>query len=58
MYALWVKVDDALPWLELEGNYETRKAAEKAAKGLFGNVMIKIVRLDKECKAKALVKVK
>lgn len=56
MYALWVKVDDTLPWLELEGNYETRREAEKAANGLLGNRMVKIVRI--KCKKRHDARIK
>ncbi|MEM1538878.1 MAG: hypothetical protein QXW82_01465 [Candidatus Bathyarchaeia archaeon] len=48
MYALWVKVDETLPWLELEGSYETEGAAKKAVKGLFCKRAVKIVRI--KCK--------
>ena len=59
LYALWVKIDETLPWIELERTYETRKRAQKAAKELQGKITVKIVSLDKNRKEmKALVTVK
>ncbi|MGB9853615.1 MAG: hypothetical protein ACPLRY_02235 [Candidatus Bathyarchaeales archaeon] len=59
MYAVWVKIDEALPWIELKGTYETRRSAQKAAKELQGKIMVKVVSIDKKCKEmKALVTVK
>jgi hypothetical protein len=59
LYAVWVKIDETLPWIELEEIYTTRKSAQKAAKKLSGNLMVKIVRIDKEPKqVKALITVK
>ncbi|MGB9959011.1 MAG: hypothetical protein ACPLKQ_00605 [Candidatus Bathyarchaeales archaeon] len=59
LYAVWVKIDEKLPWIELDGTYETRKNAQKAAKEVQGKMTVKIVSLDKNRKAmKALVTVK
>ncbi|MEM2970358.1 MAG: hypothetical protein QXR63_05435 [Candidatus Bathyarchaeia archaeon] len=59
LYAVWVKIDDTLPWVELEETYKTRKSAQKAAEKLSGNLMVKIVRINKEPKqVKALITVK
>jgi hypothetical protein len=59
LYAVWVKIDETLPWMELEGTYETRKGAQKAAKELQGKIVVKVVSIDKKRKEmKALVTVK
>jgi len=59
LYAVWIKIDDTLPWIELKGTYETRKDAQKAAKDLQGKIMVKVVSIDKKRKEmKALVTVK
>ncbi|NIU81985.1 MAG: hypothetical protein GWN31_00530, partial [Candidatus Thorarchaeota archaeon] len=52
MYAVWVKLGETLPWIELEGEFETREEARKAAKEIFNNTDMKIVRIsEKERKA-------
>ncbi|MEM2910896.1 MAG: hypothetical protein QXM52_06950 [Candidatus Bathyarchaeia archaeon] len=50
MYAVWVKIDETLPWIELKGTYETKRDAQKAAKELLGNVMVKVAYVSKERK--------
>jgi hypothetical protein len=32
MYSAWIKIDDSLPWIELEGAFQTKAEAQKAAK--------------------------
>ncbi len=52
LYAVWVKLGETLPWIELEGEFETREEARKAAKEIFNNTDMKIVRIsEKERKA-------
>jgi hypothetical protein len=59
LYAVWVKIDETMPWIELKGTYETRRAAQKAAKDLQGKIIVKVVSIDKKRKEmKALVTVK
>lgn len=59
LYAVWIKIDETLPWMELKGTYETKKDAQKAAKELLGNLMVKTVRINKEQKQmKTLLTVK
>lgn len=59
LYAVWVKIDEALPWIELKGTYETRKEAQKAAKELLGKIEVKIVGFNKKRKEmKALLVMK
>jgi len=41
LYAVWIKIDDTLPWIELKGTYQTRGEARKAAKKVLGNAGIK-----------------
>lgn len=59
LYGVWVKIDETLPWIELERTYETRKSAQKAAKELRDKIIVKIVGIDKDRKEmKTLVTVK
>jgi len=59
LYAAWVKINETLPWIEIEGTYETKNEARKAAKEAIKKMKIKIVRLsDKEKQVKALLSIK
>jgi hypothetical protein len=54
MYSAWIKIDERLPWIELEGAFQTRAEAQKAAKEMVGKVKIKLFKLPKqETKSKA-----
>ncbi|MEM2995001.1 MAG: hypothetical protein QXI91_03150 [Candidatus Bathyarchaeia archaeon] len=44
LYTICVKVDETLPWIELKGEYQTKKEAKEAAKKLLNNIKIKIVK--------------
>ncbi|MEM2202549.1 MAG: hypothetical protein QW595_02820 [Candidatus Bathyarchaeia archaeon] len=59
MYAVWIKIDETLPWVELKGTYQTRREAQKAAKELLKTIKVKIVKVGVERKSmKAVVTVK
>ncbi|MEM2666877.1 MAG: hypothetical protein QXV65_03920 [Candidatus Bathyarchaeia archaeon] len=59
VYAVWIKIDETLPWIELKGTYETRGEAKKAAKDALKTIKVKIVKVDVERKPlKAAVIVK
>ncbi|MBX5328015.1 MAG: hypothetical protein QHH18_01340 [Candidatus Bathyarchaeota archaeon] len=45
LYAVWIKVDDTLPWIELKGEYPTKKAARKAVEEILNNVGVKFVKI-------------
>jgi hypothetical protein len=47
MYSAWIKIDDSLPWIELEGAFQTKAAAQKALKERRSKVKIKIVKMSK-----------
>jgi hypothetical protein len=56
LHAVWIKVDETLPWIELKGTYETRRDAKEAAKNCLYKTQIKIVAMpekEKQQKAKA-----
>jgi hypothetical protein len=46
MYAVWVKIGETMPWIELEGIYKTKTEAQKAAKEILSKVQVKIVRVE------------
>lgn len=60
MYAAWIKIDETMPWIELKGEYPTRRDSEKAAEKIVKNIKIKTVKLAKKeesVKALAVAKV-
>jgi hypothetical protein len=50
LYAIWVKIDKTLPWIELQGEYQTRNEASKAAKRILSNARIKAVKAQRKTK--------
>jgi hypothetical protein len=59
VYAVWIKIDDTLPWIELKGTFQSRKEAREAAKDFLKSLKVKIVRVDGESKPmKAVVTIK
>ena len=59
MHAIWIKIDESLPWIELKGTYETRKDAKKAAKNCIHRTQVKIVAMPenkKQPKATATIR--
>jgi hypothetical protein len=59
LYTVWIKIDETLPWIELKGEYQTRREAKKAANEFLCMVKIKIVESpEKRSPMKALEFVK
>ena len=59
LYAVWIKVDDALPWIEMKGTYQTRREAKKAAEDSLNNIKVKIVAIpEKQKQMKALATIR
>jgi hypothetical protein len=48
MYSAWIKIDDSLPWIELEEAFRTKAEAQKAVKELLSKTKIKISELPKQ----------
>ncbi len=48
MYSAWIKIDDSLPWIELEGVFQTIAEAQEVMKEKRSNVKIKIVKMSKQ----------
>ncbi|MEM3442493.1 MAG: hypothetical protein QW667_06055 [Candidatus Bathyarchaeia archaeon] len=59
MYVVWIRIDETLPWIELKGEYQTRKAAKKAAKEFLKSAKVKIVKTrGKSARVKVLATAK
>ncbi|MFZ1039509.1 MAG: hypothetical protein WAN53_06480 [Candidatus Bathyarchaeia archaeon] len=59
LYAVWVKVDETLPWIELKGAYQTRREARRAAEGFLNSMQMKIVSMpEKRNQMRALATIK
>jgi hypothetical protein len=59
MYSAWVKIDESLPWIELEEAFQTKAEAQKAVKEILNRARIKISKLPKqEKRIKASTRVK
>ena len=50
MQAIWIRIDETLPWIELKGTYETRRKAKEAATTCLSRTQIKIVTMPQETK--------
>jgi len=55
MYSAWIKLDDSLPWIELEKAFQTKAEAQKAAQEVLSKVQIKISGLPNK-KVKAAIR--
>jgi hypothetical protein len=59
MYSAWIKIDDSLPWIELEEAFRTKAEAQKAVEERLSKIKIKISRLPKQEKQiKATIRVR
>jgi hypothetical protein len=55
LFSLLVKIDKTLPWIELNGTYETRKEANKAAETFLNSLQLRILSApEKRNKLKTL----
>ena len=45
MYSAWIKLDDSLPWIELEEAFQTKAEAQKAVEQVLNKAKIKISKL-------------
>jgi hypothetical protein len=45
LYAIWIKIDETLPWIELKEVYQTRKEANKAAEDFLKGLHMRIVEM-------------
>jgi hypothetical protein len=56
-YAVWVKVDKTLPWIELDGTYDTLPDAWRAVERFKKNLKLKVVESPKLLEEKGVVAV-
>jgi hypothetical protein len=49
-----IRVDETLPWIELKGQYETRKKARHAAEETIRKIALMIVNTQEKKPLKAL----
>jgi len=52
LYTAWIKIDETLPWIEIEGDYATKKEAKHAAKKVLNDIKIKIAKVSRRQRAK------
>ena len=45
LYAIWIRIDETLPWIELKETYQTRKEANKAAEDFLKGLRMEIVEM-------------
>lgn len=50
LYVVWVKIDETIPWIELEGSYPTRREAKEAAKEILNRAKIKVMKTPQKRK--------
>jgi hypothetical protein len=48
LYTALIRVDQNLPWIELKGEYETRKEARHAAKEAIRKIAVMVVNIPQE----------
>jgi len=48
MYSAWIKINDSLPWIELEEAFQTKAEAQKAVKEILNKAEVKISKLPKQ----------
>jgi len=59
LYSAWIKIDDSLPWIELEEAFQTKAEARRAVKERLCKAKIKIAKLPKQEKQiKATIRVR
>ena len=46
-YGVWIRIEDTLPWIELEQTFRTKKEALSAATRKLRTVKIKIVDMSR-----------
>jgi len=48
LYAVWIKIDETLPWIELKGKYRTKREAKKTARNVLDHVEIRVVEMPEK----------
>ena len=50
LYAVWIRIDETLPLIELKRSYQTRKEALKGAEDFLGSMQTKIVVIPEKAR--------
>ncbi len=50
MYSAWIKIDDSLPWIELEKAFQSKAEAKRAVKEILKKTKVKISKLPRRLK--------
>jgi hypothetical protein len=59
LYVVMIKIDETLPWIELKGEYQTRREAKKRTEEFLSSIKTKIIEIsEKRKRMKSLVYVK
>jgi len=53
LYTVWIKINETLPWIELENEYQTRVEARKEVDKILNNTKIRIVSEQKSKTSKS-----
>jgi hypothetical protein len=48
LYTVLIRVDETLPWIELDGEYETGKGARHAAEETIRKITVMVVNIPQE----------
>jgi hypothetical protein len=48
LYTVLIRVEENLPWIELKGEYETRKEARLAAEDAIRKIAVMVVNMPQE----------
>jgi len=48
MYSAWIKLEDSLPWIELEEAFQTKAETQKTVQKVLSKVKIRIAELPKK----------
>jgi hypothetical protein len=48
LYTVLIRVDGTLPWIELKGEFETRKEAQHAAEEAIRKMAVMVVSIPQE----------
>jgi hypothetical protein len=48
MYAVWIKIDETLPWIELNRTYQKREDAKRVAKCFEATLETKIINIPEK----------
>jgi hypothetical protein len=51
LYSIWIRIEGTLPWIELKGEYATRREATQAAQEAVNNITVKLVNIPQEKRA-------